>query len=292
MAMKKKEILFIIIVLGTVLGLMYVFVNIMNADLSGRLIESISLNNESDYNRPIGITLVLHRYASEENSIEVSGVINYNNTSIFQYFESDTINLMVTFGERFSYFPSGLTKTFYFTDFKSRETHGYTNSGFETDRFFIPVAPSINFFPFDDLRIKPNINLRVNDSYSPFHLKVQKRIPGRTISESSEDKMTITLTRTLTEKYLVVISSIVFFLLNIILTSRIIKTKKGLNTVEGLIAVAGYILASASFKDLLGINRNSGTSTLEILVILVPLLLIFFGLIYSLFKNNESRLLN
>lgn len=96
------------------------------------------------------------------------------------------------------------------------------------------------------------------------------------------------LTRTSTEKYLIMLSSLIFLLLTLNITYGLARTKKGLNAVEELIAVAGYILATEGFKEILGISRNNRTNALEIFVILIPLLSIFSGLIYSLYKAERT----
>jgi hypothetical protein len=196
--------------------------------------------------------------------------------------------LMIRFIDGYAYSPTGITNTFYFTDSIKRNTYGYLYSGLETERFLIPIAPSLNGFPFDDIQIRPMIDLYVNGVYSKLNFAIQKRIPGRIFSFSKNDKEVVSLTRTSTEKYLVMIGSVIFLLLTVILTYGLVTAKKGLSTVEELIAVAGYILATAGFKEIVGISRNNGTSALEIVVILIPLLSLFLGLIYSLYKAKKA----
>ncbi|WKW45475.1 hypothetical protein P3875_06700 [Myroides sp. JBRI-B21084] len=277
---------------------MIISVNVLNSDLYGRLIETqsfklVNSGKEQTSNLPT-ITLILHKYVGEENSIESSLAINYNRSEVFENFKADTLQFMVRLIDGYSYSPTGLNFTFNFADSLRRNTYGYFYSGFETDRFLIPIAPSLNGFPYDDIQIRPLVDLYVNGQYCELNFQVQKRIPGRILSFSQKDKEIIILTRTSTEKYLVMISSVIFLLLTVLLTYGLVTSKKGLNTVEELVAVAGYILATAGFKEILGINRNNGTSALEILVILIPLLSVSAGLIYSVYKakrtnNNEEK---
>lgn len=267
-------------------------VNVLNSDLYGRLIETEPFhlgNTEKEQIKSLPtITLVLHKYFGEENSIEASLAINYDRQDVFQRFKTDTLQLMIRLIDGNAYTPIGVANSFNFTDSIKRNTYGYLFSGFETDRFFIPIAPSLKGFPFDDIKIRPMIDLYVNGMYSKLNFAIQKRIPGRILSVSEKDKEVVLLTRTSTEKYLVMISSVIFLLLTLILTYGLVTTKKGLNTVEELVAVAGYILATAGFKEIVGISRSNGTSALEIVVILIPLLSVFLGLIYSLYKAKRT----
>jgi hypothetical protein len=270
-----------------------VSVNVLNSDLYGRLIETqafhlVNSEKEQTKNLPT-VTLILHKYLGEENSIEASLAINYDRHDVFENFKTDTLELMLRLIDGYSYTPTGLDYAFTFKDSSKLNTFGNLYSGFETDRFTIPIAPSLNGFPYDDIQIRPMVDLFVNGFYSKLNFAIQKRIPGRILSSSNKDKEIIQLTRTPTEKYLVMISSIIFLLLTGILTFGLVSSQKGLNTIEELVAVAGYILATAGFKEILGINRGNGTSALEILVILIPLLSVFSGLLYSLIKSKVTH---
>ena len=86
---------------------------------------------------------------------------------------------------------------------------------------------------------------------------------------------------------LVYISSAIFLILTFIITYSLIRRKKRLNSVEELIMVAGYLLAIAGFREILGISRQFGTSSLEIIVILVPLIVLTIGIGYSYFKGRD-----
>lgn len=291
MKVLKYLILFILVLTLIFFG-MIISVNVLNSDLYGRLIETETFelgNTEKEQAKSLPtITLILYKYVGEENSIEASLAINYDRQNVFQRFKTDTLQLMVRFIDGYAYLPTGVANTFNFTDSIKRETYDYFFSGFETDRFFIPIAPSLNGFPFDDIQIRPMIDLYVNGIYSKLNFAIQKRIPGRILSTSEKYKEVVLITRTSTEKYLVMISSLIFLLLTIILTYGLVTTKKGLNTVEELVAVAGYILATAGFKEIVGVGRSNGTSALEIVVILIPLLSVFTGLIYSLYKAKRT----
>ena len=290
---KRKYIIVYALIVGFIFLGLFASVGILNSDLYGRLTETISFGtnntpeNQSD-SFPT-LTLIIHKHLSDENSIEASLILNYQRQNVFSNYKSEKLDFAVRIVDGYNYNPSGFNKLFAFSDSANRNTHGYFFSGYETDRFLLPIAPSLNGFPFDNIKIKPLVDLYVNEKYSYFNFKVQKRLPGRILSFDKRDKEVIILTRTPTEKYLVIISSTLFLLLTIILTYSLFKHKTGLNTVEELIAVAGYILATAGFRDIIGINRNYGTSALEIIVILIPLLSVTIGLIFSFWRGVKTQ---
>jgi hypothetical protein len=276
--------------------LLVIYVNVANADLYGRLIETISVNsgiskNEVNKDLPL-VTLILHKYLIEENAVDASIVLSYPKVSMFENLKTNKIKIVITFSDGYFNDPSGLIKIFSFTDSINNNSYGYTNIGFESGRFQIPVFPSIDGFPFDDIQLMPVIFINMNGNYSRFNLEIQKRISGKIlkIQEGKNSYSSIIMTRTSTEKTLVILSSIIFILLTFILTYRLFTIPNGLNKLEELITVAGFILAIASFREILGISRNSGTSALEIFVILVPILSIFIGLTYSFFKKSINNI--
>ncbi len=287
---RKYVIIMITIVIIFIIGSI-LFVATMNSDLYGRLIETkkIQFFNSGKEQSDIlpEVTLILHKYVREENSIEASMILRYDERKMFQDLKTDTLQFVVRYDEGSGILPFGLNK-FYHTDKFNGENYGAVNSVFETNRFLIPTLPSMYGFPFDDIQIIPIIFLYVNGRNSKLNTVIQKNIPGRTIEFSENNKKVIFLTRLPAEKYLVMISSVVFLLLTILLTYSLFTTKEELKTVEELIAVAGYILATAGFKEIVGIDRSNGTSALEILVILIPLLLVFSGLIYSFYKAKKA----
>lgn len=269
---------------------MFIGVNVFNSDLYGRLIETTELKQNNGYksNEELPtVTLILHKYLNDENAIEASIVISTYRLSILDNSHSRR-SIICNFTDGYNYDPNGLINQLVLLDSAKRETFGNGYYGIQSNRFLIPVAPSLNGFPLDDLSILPMLTLYIDSAYSNFNFNIQKRIPGRLILKN-EKEVEIVLTRTPTEKYFVLISSAIFLLLTFLLTYSLIKDPKGLNTIEELIAVAGYLIAIAGFRELIGISRINGSGTLEIVVILFPLLCIFGGIIYSFFKNKKRK---
>jgi len=135
--------------------------------------------------------------------------------------------------------------------------------------------PSVYGFPFDDLSIRPIFEVSRDGTYTDhYRLEVQKALPGRLMEVSNETIPVIRLTRSPTEKAIVLVSAVVFLFLSGILVYGLFAARRGLTTLEELLAVGGYMVAAAGFRELLGVSRAAGTSALEIAVIGIPLLLL------------------
>lgn len=264
-----------------------VFVTIVNDDLYGRLIQTENISSVIDDDQPT-ITLIIKKYLVDENSVEATLAVTYNHDTLFKKNKSDSIDLVATYSDSYNYNPSGIIFKTKFKEYSNKQVYGYINSGFESNTFSIPVAPSINGFPFDDFQIRHNVSLYINDKHSDFNLKVQKRIPGRLLSFEKKNKRNIILTRSMTEKSIIIISSIIFLFLTSLLVYGFIKMPNGFNTIEELLSIAGYIISIVGFREIIGVSRINGTGTLEIIVILIPLILLFTGMIYSYKKGREE----
>jgi len=286
-----KLLLYIISVILLTSAIMFISINVLNADLYGRLIETSSFNDKklNDSLNEIKVTLILHKHLVEENAIQASFVVNYERQNLFKKFNADNLEIVTIFTDDYLYSPLGLKKTLIIKDSIKKINYGHFYDAFESERFQIPVSPSLNGYPFDNIIMKPFFDIHINGVYSEFKLDVQKRISGRILSKWEKDNKTIELKRTSTEIYLVTIISIIFILLIIILTYSLVNKENKLNNVEELITVASFLIAIVGMRELLGITRVNGTSTLEILVILIPIICIFFGIIFSIIKQKMKK---
>ncbi|WP_348705688.1 hypothetical protein [Tenacibaculum sp. 190524A02b] len=283
-----KKTLFVILFSSTALITAWTIINSIGDDFYGRLIQTKSIN-KTKKERP-NCTLILKKILEDESAIEASIVLNYEKALIFEKYESTEIDFDIVISDRYNFNPSGLTYKYRINDNINKQTFGYTNSGFETDNFKIPFAPSAYGYPYDEFKFSTNISLFANGITTNFNYYIQDRIPGRIIN--TEKKQTVNLSRTKTEKTLVLVSSIIFILMSIILTYKLVTKPKGLKTIEELIMVASYIIAIAGFREILGLSRYFGTGFLEITVIFIPLISLTIGLIYSYFKGKTKTTAN
>ena len=98
----------------------------------------------------------------------------------------------------------------------------------------------------------------------------------------------ISLTRSPTEKALVVSTSLVFLFLSAVLAYSLFSNP-GLKTIDELLGVGGYLVAAAGFREVLGISRAAGTSALEIGVIGLPVLVLSLGVAVSIVRGRRQK---
>ena len=266
---------------------------VINSDLSGRLIEkkSFQIYNSSNHISDIlpTISLILHKYINEENAIESSISVNYDHYEAFENRSNDSLYLNLIYRDGLSYELSGILHNFTFSDFKNVKKYGFRYSGFKSDRFYIPTTHSLSSFPSDVLMVRPFIDLYINGQFTEFNFEVQKRIPGRILSSEAQPiEGVIALNRTEGEIYYIYISSIIFLLMTLTIAFTILSNKNGFSTNEELIAFASYIIAIEGFRDILGLSRLNGVCTLELLIILIPLITLCVVLIHSAYKIKKK----
>lgn len=295
--MKKKHfnILFILLFFGlTIRFYPYFESKVINSDLYGRMIEEKEVNtvfSPSNNNKDCPIVkFIIHKYLPEENAVEASITTTYYSNIIFDITNAKVARIKVLVSDGFNNTPLGIHRELEILDSTDRKKYGFTYTGNESERFVFPVSPSVNGYPFDELTLLPMPYLFINNNHvKEFKFVVQKRLSGRIIEYSKQDNRIISLVRTSSETYLVLISSIIFILITLLLTYAILKAKYGLTTTEEIVAVAGYLLATSEFREVLGFSRINGICALEILVILVPLILITVAIGISVIKGQSTH---
>jgi hypothetical protein len=274
-----------------VIGLI-AFAFVENSDLYGRLTETqtaVGVGAPGREGQAIPtVRLVLHRLVEGENAVDVSVII----------FAADEACDLVKDGQKeytaevrdgTSYQPYGLSSRVVLSK-QSAEAHPGQNSiATQSGRFTLPALASVSGFPFDDLWIRPIVDFYENGFYTnKFNLEIQRALPGRLMRLSPENIVDIYLTRSPTEKTLVIATSIVFLFLSAVLAFILFSNSSGLKTIDELLGVGGYLVAAAGFREVLGISRAAGTSALEIGVIGVPVLVLSFCVAVSFFRGRGA----
>ena len=269
----------------------FVMVFLLNADLYGRLTETMTvgaLRTVGDTAAIPIIRLTLHRILAGENAVEASLAVTLPHSDLEKAVRRGELSLTAILRDRTTVDPVGLRNVLKIDG--SAAEIGFTDISARSARFPIPFIPSSIGFPFDDVRLMPMINLQRPDRYdSPYTLEIQKALPGRFL-EVSRDVLNpeIRLTRTSTEKWFVVVGGAVFLALSIILVVALVKSTV-LRRFEELLAVAGYFVAAARFRDVLGISREAGASAFEVIVFGVPVVLLAVGIGVSIFRGLRNR---
>lgn len=282
--------LFVISVI--ILGIIFSSVAVLNSDFFGRYTEKEYFQAEGSYKSPkdslANMTFIVHRVLTDENAIEASIQLDWNRDQVLQNNSDQTIKIEFEVSDGFLFDVFGSSKTLLLTDTTKDVILNKYHKGFQSERFIIPFAPSLSGYPLDDIEVFPVVNFMINGRSFPYNFYVQKRVNGRVLKHDSKNTNVIVLTRTWTEKWIVFISSFLFLGITVLLTYSILMHKTGLTTLEEVVAVAGYILATAGFREIVGFSRNSGTSALEIYIVLLPLLLVTTALIISFFRGRRA----
>lgn len=278
------------LVLGGIIMLMLLAVGVLNAELYGRLTETYApaapFSKADD--DPL-IRLVLHRIVPDENAIEASLLLIVDAESkLGKEIKGSGLSVSAVVEDGSSphlYAMTAETTVMNASSFRPR----FASAIVRSDRFLLPIYPSMGSYPFDDLRMRPMFRMQADqDAIFVFKVEVQKALPGRLLSVEGDSGITlIALTRTPPEKAFVITASAIFFLLSLTVTLGLFVSRRGLTSFEQLIAVAGYLLAAAGFRDLLGVSRVPGTTILEIVILGIPLVLLSFGVAFSMYRGRR-----
>lgn len=274
---------------------------ILNSDLYGRLTETKLAAGVNKSAPNLGelptVRLILHKLPTDENAVEASMVFIVED-KLREAITNGQAKVSVTLTDGSSVEPYGLLRRMEIDASTLKANAGMTQTAVQSERFSIPSYPTVDGYPFDDVMIRPIIWVQVNAPFdfrfnNYYKLEIEKALPGRIMELNDENIVTVTLTRSVTEKALVITSSIIFIILTVFLSFGLFTSKEGLSTVEEIVAVGGYLIAAAGFRDLLGVTRVAGTSALEITIIGFPLVLVTIGVSVSFFrglaKNRGSK---
>jgi hypothetical protein len=261
---------------------------ILNADLYGRMDENtqVFLGRDST----LDALVVIHRLISDENAAEVSVMLSARMYSpVGDSISSGKLRLKVAVYDGSSSLP--FTPLAIATlDSSARIASNFTITT-SSQRFIAPVIPSVNGFPFDEISIEPLIVVNASDGQDRLpSIHVLKTVPGRLLrTQKQNTEPIISLVRSQTEIALVLTTSVAFLVISLIVTRHIVAHAKRLTGLEELLTVAGFLIATAGFRDLVGVSRASGTSALEIFVFGGPVALLTAAISYSTLTRHKKR---
>lgn len=275
--------------IGAGLLVMFASVAVINYDLYGRLTETNAVKTPVD---PLAsgesaptLRVILHRILPDENGVEASLVIILDgHDELTERVRAGKEHLTASVRDGYAVDSMGLAH--YLTLDSTAAYPQFVPMAVRSERFVLPSLPSLNGFPFDDISVRPYLEVRQSDGSSiRFRTEIEKALPGRILSTGVTGGIAdATLTRSPTEKIIVLLGSIVFLSISTVVTIGLFRVR--LSTLEEIVAVAGYLLAAAGVRDLLGISRASGTSALEVIVVGLPLVLLGLGIGISVIRGR------
>jgi hypothetical protein len=261
-----------------------IITSVLNEDFHIRSPQSITLRDEKESDRSyIKVKMLVHRLLVDENAVEVSLLVQARYDGLPEEVRNETpcLTLMYADGSE----PDSAPKTLDITC-KKFEVPGKVISeaiSAETPRFNLSAFPSVGAYPFDDWEFFPEVSLLARANWSaPAVYSVERRVPGKELRVTGDHyNWRIHLQRPFPERAMVLTVGIAFLALSLLISWRLFSREVRLSGMQELLALAGFVVAIASLRDLLGVSRTTGVSTWEIVVIGIPMTALCIGMTYS-----------
>jgi hypothetical protein len=275
------------------LVLLLAFITIANNEFYGRLTETEEVppaaSGGAAAESAPHVLLVLHHLLHDENAVEASVVIEIEASSPFaQSLRDRDLGLECRVRDGMGTYPYLVlgTCTLDSSALAVRSGTLWARSA----RFVLPTQPTVEAFPFDDILIRPALEIVGGDGFgTAYSASIQKAFSGRLLRVTASGGMPdVRLSRTGIERAVVIIVTLVFLLLCGLVAWKLFSDPRGMTGLQEVAALAGFLLASAGVRDLLGLSRDAGTSLLELGIIVVPLLVLTLGVAYSVFRGSRS----
>lgn len=268
-----------------------IVLGVLNADFHNRSPQSITLRDEK-YSDPYGlqVKIVVHRLLVEENAVEVSLIVQGQYDMLPKAMKDQAPCLTLLYGDGSD--SDSPWKTFDI-DCKKIQVPGVADDRIssETPQFKLTAFPSVDAYPFDDWEFFPVMTLisRANIG-APAVYSVLRMIPGKElkISGNSTDWQ-IYLQRPLAEKALVLTVGGAFLVLSLLITWRLFSGEIAMSGIQELLTLAGFVVAIASLRDMLGVSRVTGVSIWEVVVIGIPMTALCVGMAYSTLMRMPKK---
>lgn len=261
------------------------FIFLANEEYSGRGSQTVVIYDPRSEKGPV-VNLIIHEILPEEGAVEASVSLTFPATTPPRQPDKAECFILVV-GDR-SPEQVMMPKKH---SFPCTADPAIGIPGGQTDRFKLPAYQSVQLFPFDTIVIWPYLNLisLQNDFAEPKYV-ITKFPPGRTISLKGDWlNWDIYFERSNNEKISILVSAFLFVSLTILLSWRIIMADSRLSAVQDLVAIASYMIAAVGFRELIGLDRTSGTSAFEIGVFILPLVLLTSGIFFSHIRHLLGR---
>jgi hypothetical protein len=231
-------------------------------------------------------TLLLHRLVPEENAIEASVLVNLGHAPS----QNDSVSEPCLFVRVDDRSVAG-GETFLPRSFPL-SCGGVPGTGFrggETPRFLLPAYQSVTLYPFDEIRVFPYVRIDFVDGHPATTFRVIKKLPGRTMSWNGDElNWDIRLGRSTNEKVLVLFGAVLFVSLTLLTAWHMATAPMAASSVQDLVAAAGFVIAAAGFRDMLGVTRTLGTSAFELGVFVLPLLILAVAIIAGRARRSAA----
>lgn len=252
-----------------------------NSEYFERGYQSIVIS-EPDAEDAVVVRLVIHKIVSDENSVEASAVIEAPGELTERFLRNPQPCMTLLVDDR-SHERLFEPRRFHFDCTKAA---GEAFVFRQTPRFLLPAWQSVEMYPFDKVETWPLLRLTAGGEMPPTRYVVAKTMSGRILSqEGTELNWDINLARSTNQKIAIVMAATLFIAIALVAAWKILTAKSATSGLEDVLAVAGFVLAAAGFRNLLGVERLPGTSAFEIAVFLLPLGVLVVSMLIAHVRN-------
>ncbi len=260
-----------------------IIATVLNADFHDRSPQSITLRAEKDADKSgVNVKLVVHRLLVEENAVEVSLVVQANYEKLPKSVKDENPCLTLLYQDGMD---SNSASNKFDIACKKIQVPGVADDRIsaETPLFKLTAWPSVDAYPFDDWEFFPVVELLGHAYVTPPAIySAVRMIPGKELTVFGNSyNWRIHLERPFAEKALVLTVGGAFLLLSLLIAWRLFSVDPALSGVQELLTLAGFVVAIAGLRDLLGVSRVAGVSIWEVVVIGFPMTALCLGMAYS-----------
>lgn len=254
--------------------ILIVWIPIANSDFQARTRSLIVLDPQG--NSEFSASLILHRLIPEENAAEASLAIRVFPGPILDSIRAGTFKARVTVWNRSSEYP--------IYTLESLRVDTAASASWElsmgSERFSLPLHSSVTDFPWDYYVGFIGIRVQRDEvGLIPARFSIAKGFPGwRVVSEGNPMNLTLRFERPLVQRLIVLLSLVVFVLLSLWVVFSILQGPKELSAISGSTALAGFVLAAAGYREIVGLSSLPSVSWLDLIVLGVPLIALLIGI--------------
>lgn len=269
--------IFLMGIFGVAGGAMILSLEITNAEIGVRGRENIELATEKSSNSTI--TIYVHELHTETNSASVSVVVEQDPPNSESVKEGKCGHLEIMDraqsegkGTRWIKLPCHLSRRAAHLSFETDTFNVQViagNSGYPSDTYDLMMF--VDAFDGDDLPVKSN-------------LKIVKLSASRVMRVSHPGlNWQVSFVRPLTDRVYICASAVLFVLLTVGVS--VLMWRAPIDTAgEVMLAVASYLIAAAGFRSMLGFDKVANTTSFEIAVFGLPMLLLGFSVLWVMMK--------
>lgn len=271
------------IVLLTALAL-FLATGVLNSEYGGRGRESLSVIETKD--APYTVAVYVHELRPDSNSATVSVVATPNDQEAVAFQQGGERCGYIRTLDRFQ-FEASVEKI---TPFPCHGEDGRPKFAVETGPFNVQLLPSLEGYPHDALRM--SLIVQVLDKNGALLRTEQKvvKVTGPRAMRLIEHgpNWEVGFVRPDTEIVYIYLCSAMFIVSTLGVAFLVFRERMN-SAGEGMLSIAGYLIAAAGFRSLLGFEKTAGVTIFELIVFGLPMLILVVAAAKAVVSSWMSR---